>query len=501
LGGGGCQPFFTGFILTSYIIRKLGDERYGIWALTFSLIEYVFLFDLGFRSALVTFVSRRRTQGDTGGINALLSTALAYFGVVAVVVAALTCLLSTQAANWFHVQEQYRADFAFLLTLVGLTWAVGILASVFQASLEASQTFQTYSHIMVIVLLLRSGGSAALLYFGFGLHEMGLMVVGSQCLGYGLMFLAFWRAYPEVKISWGSVGMATWKEMAGFGVSSLTVASGSLFLNQGPPVLIGRYLTEAYVGYYTVPARMLQHIVDMVTRIGCVTVPKTAELLALGQRDKIVQLGVYINRYALALFMPITIYLMFYGTTLVGIWLGKSFAQQSGALIPVLVGAMAFAVAGQFNSSMILVGMGVHRLYSRSIVGEALLLVAGMFLVLPRYGLFGAACLASALMVINRGLCTPMMVCYHLKVNYFTYMASIYVRPLATAVPVAATVWWLKQGHWVTGRNWFELIGVGGALAAAYLALCFVTVLDPQHRASFWTLLRARLPRQWVSAS
>ena len=31
--------FFTGFVLSPYIIRKLGDQRYGIWALAFAFID------------------------------------------------------------------------------------------------------------------------------------------------------------------------------------------------------------------------------------------------------------------------------------------------------------------------------------------------------------------------------------------------------------------------------------------------------------------------------
>ena len=43
----------TGFLLSPYLIRKLGPEGYGIWALSFSLVEYYWLLDLGFRSATV----------------------------------------------------------------------------------------------------------------------------------------------------------------------------------------------------------------------------------------------------------------------------------------------------------------------------------------------------------------------------------------------------------------------------------------------------------------
>ena len=489
---------FTGIVLTRYIIRKLGDERYGVWALTFTLIEYVYLFDLGFRSAIVTLVSRRRADGDIQSINEVLSTAMAYFSVVAVAVVTVTMTFSEYAFRWFQVSEPFREDFSFLIRLVGFTWAIGIVASVFQASLEASQNFRKYSHIMVVILVLRSGGLAILLYLDYGLKEMGLLVAACQCFGYLLMFITFLSTYPEVRCSVHSVKVSTWREMAGFGVHSLIASGGLLFLNQGPPVVIGHYRSEAYVGYYSVPARLLQYIVDMVTRIGFVTVPKTAELFARGETKQIVKLGVFINRYCLALFLPITIFLLLYSRELVRLWLGPTFAQQSGPLVPVLAAAITFAVAGQFNSSQLLFGMGKHRLYARSLVVEAMALMAGMIWVLPRHGIEGAAWVASLLLVLNRGLTTPMLVCHYLHINYFEYMASIYVRPVMTALPVALAFWWLKSSGSVIGSSWTELIAVGGGCATLFLGLCYFTCLDQEHRELFWEMLKARLPKRPV---
>ena len=160
------------------------------------------------------------------------------------------------------------------------------------------------------------------------------------------------------------------------------------------------------------------------------------------------------------------------------------------------MGAITFAVAGQFNSSQILFGMGVHRLYARSLVVEALLLVLGLIAVLPAYGIYGGACVAAVLLVVNRGLITPLMVCHHLKVNYFFYMSSIYLRPLVTAVPVAAVAWWIKRAGLVPGHTWWELIAVGGGTAAVYLGLCYLTCLDDEHRILFKRMLRDRLSRR-----
>lgn len=43
---GVCATLATGIFLSPYLIRKLGAEGYGLWALSFALVEYCVFLDL-----------------------------------------------------------------------------------------------------------------------------------------------------------------------------------------------------------------------------------------------------------------------------------------------------------------------------------------------------------------------------------------------------------------------------------------------------------------------
>jgi len=68
------------------VIHHLGDERYGIWALVFSLVDYYALVDFGFRSAVVKYVAHFRATGEMNRLETLISTGLAYFSLAAIAV-------------------------------------------------------------------------------------------------------------------------------------------------------------------------------------------------------------------------------------------------------------------------------------------------------------------------------------------------------------------------------------------------------------------------------
>src|SRR5260370_8028574 len=49
---------FIGLVIQRYIVRKLGAERYGIWILVFSILDYFWFFDLGLNTAATNLSAR-----------------------------------------------------------------------------------------------------------------------------------------------------------------------------------------------------------------------------------------------------------------------------------------------------------------------------------------------------------------------------------------------------------------------------------------------------------
>ena len=206
-------------------------------------------------------------------------------------------------------------------------------------------------------------------------------------------------------------------------------------------------------------------------------------------------LGIYSNRYCFTLFAPLAIFLLIYGTELFQVWMTPAYALRSGPLLPILVPAIAIVMAGQYNSSAILFGLGAHQRYAYGLMVEAALNVAGMLLIIPRFGIFGAACVSSALMLSIRGIYTPYLVCKNLDASFVEYMTAIFFRPLLAAIPVAMIGVLMKRV--VPGRTFLELAEAGSAIAAIYFSLALFSCLDPVHRERLF----GWIGRKWTSRS
>ena len=484
----------TGFVLSPVIIRRVGHDGYGVWALAFSLIEYYWLLDLGLRRATSKYSAHYKATGEPERINEVVNTGLAYFAGVAALVAAATFLFAPRAWQYFNVSPQHRDEFSFLVIVIGLSWAMGSVFNVFGACLEGFQRFDLSSRIWIAVTGVRAGGCLLLLWMGYGLKAMGALVVAAQIFGYAYSFLAFRRVFPERRFSLSLARFSMLRQLAVYGMHAFVAVVASQLLNQSVPVLIGHFLPVAFIGYYTVPQRLLSYAAEIVERVGMVTNTSAAEMWARGDIESLSRLGMYANRYCMVMFMPVVVVILGWGPELLRVWVGPEFARYAAPLLPAFLLSTTIVSAGQYNSGSLLFGVGRHGGYSKWMLAEALLNVAGMIYLLPRHGILAAAWLAAILMSLNRGVLTAWLVCHHLRFPLAKYLSAIYLRPALAAVPVLALAWWLKSS-WLPGRNWAELFAAAALVAGTYYPLAFGLCIRPQDRTVILTWLSNRSAR------
>ncbi len=379
--------FFIIAVLSPYIVRKLGDDSYGIWMLVLSLIDYYWLLDLGFRSATLKFCAQYRATGEPEKINEILNTALFYGAMAGLAFLCITMLASSRIVGFFQIAPANRSVFSALVTIVGAGWALGIVFNMFGACLEGFQRFDIVSRIWIATNAVRAVGCVVLLAKGYGLIAMAVMVVASQVLGYILSYLGVRRVFAEWRFSPLLMKLSVMRELIGYGVHTLVATVADRFLGQSAPLLIGHFQPPAFVGYFTLPNRLMQYSCDLVMRLAMVTISNASELAAKGKMEAISRLGVFANRYSLTIFGPIACALLVYGREIIAVWIGPEFAAHSAPLLPVLALGTGFAIAGQYNSGSILYGLGKHGGYARGLLAEAILNALLLFWIIPRQGI------------------------------------------------------------------------------------------------------------------
>jgi O-antigen/teichoic acid export membrane protein len=309
------------------------------------------------------------------------------------------------------------------------------------------------------------------------------MVVSSQVLLYLLNYRNFRRVVPGYRLDLRRAKLSMFAQLVRYGKHTFLANASWEVVNQGPAVLIGHFLPTAYVGYYAVPTRLIQVSVTATDSVMSVSGSNAAELTAKQEMDTVPLLGVLVNRYCLTVFMPIAIILWIYRNEVIHAWIRKSaYVAHSAPLLPILLVGAIWVLVGQVNTAPILYGLGKHQGYARGVLVEACLSVSLLVYTIPRYGLLGAASVAMGLMILNRGIYLPWYLCRVLQFPYSRYMAGIYTRPLLTAVPLFAVIYFLKVVIF-PGQSLVEIAAVSTIAGGLGWGLGYFTVLEPEHRA------------------
>ena len=452
------------FFVSPLVIRRLGDEAYGLWALVFSIVGYYGLLDLGVKSAVVKFIAHDWALGNDKELNRTLNTAFLYFFVMGGTLLLLTLVLAPLSPRLFVISPGLRNTFVYMALLAGCGFAANLASGCFASCLEAVQRFDLSSRIAMTVSIARVAGIVGVLQSGFGLKVMVTVVVAASILQGVLSWRAFRQHFPQFRWSLADVNRASVRKLFGFGFYTVPSSIGWSFLIQGPRVVIGLALPARFVGYYALPLSLIQSVFELVQRLGLITTARTAELVAHRRREPLIRLGIQANRYSLVVFMPAAIFLWVYGPALFRVWLTPEFAAMSAPLLPVFLAGALLADASHFNSGSMLYGLAKHQVFSWILLAESVVSLALVYHFAQQGNLMGAAVASAVVMVFNRGCVTPFLLCRHLKYPVSRYAVEVAVRPLAAGVLVAAAIW-VCRNTWLPGRTFAEL-GTAGALSA-----------------------------------
>jgi len=387
-----------GTVFVPILIKRLGASTYGIWVVAASLIENLWMIDLGLRPATVKFTAEFRALGQFDQLNRMLNTALAYSIAAGSILLTVAWFAAGALADLENITDP---SFQFLIRAVGLSWAAGLSFNIFAAVLEGFNRFDLSNRSALVTTFLRTGLSVALVLNGFGLREMGMALMFSQAVGYTMIYISCIRIWPEMRFSPKYVSAQMARTLFGYARQVIPGVIGARFSQGTLPSVITYFTSTAQVTYFTQTQRVMDYAAEIVARVGLVTAPRATDMHAQGRREEIVNMARTANRYCVTLWGLFGSYLFVYGADLCRLWVNPEFGNRVAPLLPIFVTGYTFWM-GQFISAAVLMGVAHYTRYATALLIEAIAAVAAMAILLPLYGLPAGVAAVAGLIALNR---------------------------------------------------------------------------------------------------
>lgn len=413
----------TGFFLTPFIIRHLGESGYGIWTLVCSFIGYCGLLNLGVSSAIHRFIARDLARKDAQALNRVASTAMALFIVAGMLVLFLSFLLASNLAVFFHVDPQKQDAFIHLVRLVGIATAIGFPVEVLGAVVMAREHYVALNTANVMRILIRVTITVLLLKNGLGLIGVGIASIAGT-LVFTVMTCFIYRRYSsEICFSPINVDRGTSRRLVTYGGFTTIITLASLLRTELDSAVIGRMIGLAQVGYYGVAALVIRYIFRLIVSMSGILTPRFASMHGAKQHRELQ--GLFLRSTLLTSLITFFICTQAYlfGERFLDLWVGPEYAPA----VPVLhILLICWSLDLSQNSGISLMfALNRHKLYALVMLAESLMNVALSIILAPWLGLIGVAVGTLIPMLLVKVCIQPILVSHIAKVRLIQYTLAI----------------------------------------------------------------------------
>lgn len=467
------------FMLTPFIIDRIGMEDYGLWALALAVSGMLGLMDFGLATAAVKYVAEHTAQGDIEGRNRVISTLLTCYLSIGGVTLAIVSLYAFGAYDGSNAGEiTGREDFRILCVMVGLMVALGFPLSLFRAALAGSGNMYLSNVAEIIMTVSYTSLSALFLLNGSGLAGLPVAQAIGMSMGLGMLVLLSYRKLDGLKLTLSFRGLKDSKALLAFSGWAFIANAAVLLIMRMDPILIKAMLPLSAVAIYAVAAKIAEYALLLNKQFSNALMPMISQAHGAGASNTVQLVLTNGTRYLMALAMPMLVLIAIYAELLLTLWLGEGFADAVPVL-QVLAVAVGCSVL-QLNAANVLAMTGRHRFVASSMGASALVNLVVTVILLPRIGLLGAAIGSlSAALLVETGLILP-SACKHAGVSFRQFAFGVIARTLPPLVPMLGLSWAFL--HYAPPASLLGLIGQCVVLGLVYLVGFFLVSLHHGER-------------------
>ncbi len=391
-----------GVICIPYMVRRLGTEAFGILSLSWIVLTYVTLFDLGLSRATTKFAAEATGKGHHHQLPDLLTVSLT-----------LQLLLGTAGGLALFVAAPWIARHAFHIAPALLPAAINsfrtlsvavpiiLLSNAARALLEALQRFDLINLVRVpanastflsaVVVLLLGGGLVAILVLTTFFRLVALFA-----------YLRLCRSQLP-KSTRGRIESVILRRMLNYGgwvtVSNVT-GPVLVYLDR---FMIGILMSVNAVAFYSAPADIMNRALVVPASLSAVLFPAFSFLNEAGDRQQVQDLYGRAMKYLVVGLGPVLLLVIAFAHDIIRLWLGPEFAAQSTVPLQILAFAIFINSLAYFPYSL-LQGLGMPNVTATFHLLELPVHFVLVWYLVSRMGIVGAAVATAIRILIDTSL-------------------------------------------------------------------------------------------------
>lgn len=460
------------FFLSPYVVNKLGDAYYGLWAVLMQFTGYLNLLDFGVREAVIRNASRANAKSAERKLNRVYTVSLGLYGCIGLACVLVSLIPAFALEHWVEVDPAKLREAQLAVLLSGATIGFSFIFNLYSGILSGFQRFDLTNSVTVPFQLVRAAAIVLALGAGYKIAALSMVQLGVTLLsGVTLVIMCH--------VQLRKLGMrlhllhlslrrriALAKRLLGYSAQVLISNIGQRITFASDALIVASFLPVTAVTYYAIAGSLIDYFRNFAVSTVQVFSPMASHHHALREQDRIRGTLLSSTTLAQVLGAPVLIAYMVLGEQFVGLWMGERFAATSGMVLLALGIGMILSPAHHAMVS-VLYGLGRPHVVARCRVAEAVANLSLSIILVNQIGLLGVAIGTTIPHLLLTGVVLPWHACKAAGLGFGEFYLKVVGRCAVVSLPFLVGA--LLLDHYVRFPNLALLFLAIGGLTALHL--------------------------------
>ena len=442
--GGQLFSLVSAFVVSPYIVRKLGGSGYGVWSLMMAVTSYMALLDLGVRGAALRYIARHHAQGNDEEASRIASCGMAIFASGAVFTVLCSAGLAAFVDRLFRIPADLVPAARPVLLAAGLSVGLSLAGGIYSSVLAALQRFDRLNGIEVTIGVGRTILMVIVLAAGGGLIGMAGVLAACATLRFTWLLVDSRRLYPALGIDLRLATRSNFRLIFGYSTSSFLLNVGDRLIYFTDSVVVGALLPIANVALFGIASTLTDATRMLAGGISQTLSPLASSLDARSEHDSIRRMLLTATKLCSVLCLPVLVTFIIRGPAFITLWMGPAYGPSSGRILQILTIALLFTT-GYHPAGGVLLGIDRHRPLAPLMLGEGLVNLGLSVVLLQVMGIEGVAWGTTLPRLLTAFFFWPPYLRWAVGIPIREFVRETWLRPFTGVAPFALATWLVER--------------------------------------------------------
>ena len=475
-------------LLTPFMVKRLGDDGYGIVALISGLVGYSGILFLGLGSAVVKFVAEHHARDNLDELNAVASTILAVYLAIGAFCLALAVVIAAPLPWLFHIPARFAGDARAMVLMMGVGLLAQFPGSVYSGVLMGLERFDVINAYNLVLLVVRTAAVCTVLLARPSVVLVGAVTMCSLLAEQAFAYVYAHRTLPGLRIAPSRFDRERLRALFNFSARSFLFTLSEKLINYSDEFVISQARGPAAVTTYVIPLRLVDYARDALDKATLVLMPGVSAAAARDGAHSLRPLWRFGNKAVMCLVAPVALVFVLWGRHVLTLWLDADHGTRGMPVLFWLALAFVAQVAGRGIAKPIFEGLGELDVPARITVIEGVVNFIMSVVLVRAWGVEGVAFATFLPATITGTVVMPWFVCKRLGTSFFGHLGNTFLRTLPPLLPCVAVL----RGAERLGLH-RSLLGIAPsclAVLVVYLFFAWWITFDAADRATILARLR-----------